>query len=295
MTNSLPAIGVFAPSSRITPEKFEAGLAVLKSRYKVIVHPQTYAELHQSAGTTAEKIAAYHDLLKNPDVGIIVAAAGGNRAAHMLEGIDWELVSKYPKPLMGFSDTTALLNGISARTGIGGFFGPVVQSFGTLTPEDLNRAFSSIEGRPYEFSTKDTDVLFPGKAEGPLFGGTMSVLASLSGTPYFPDMTGSILFLEDIGDETSRIDRMMLQLRRAVPFSSLKGIVFGDFLNLQDTGRPFGFTLEDILREHTQGLTIPVVMNAPFGHGSRLATLPVGKTARLECDKNNTFELLISR
>jgi muramoyltetrapeptide carboxypeptidase len=294
MTKKLPSIGIFAPSSRITPEKFEAGLAVLKNRYDVFVHPQTYAEQNQSAGTTEGKIAAYHDLLNDPNVDVIIAAAGGNRATHMLDAIDWELVRTHPKPVMGFSDTTALLCGIAAKTGIGSIFGPVVQSFSFLSPEDKDRAFTAIEGRPYDFPGTG-DVLAPGTARGPLLGGTLSVLVSLIGTSYFPNMSGGILFLEDTGEETSRIDRMILQLRRVIPFSSLQGIIFGEFSGIQDTGRPFGFTLKDILQEHTNGLDIPVVMNAPFGHGPRLAPLPFGKKAHMICAAGcDTFDLLIS-
>ena len=118
--------------------------------------------------------------------------------------------------------------------------------------------------------------------EGTLVGGNLSVFQALIGTPYMPSPENSILFIEDIGDHLSRYDRMIGHLRLSGYLDKLSGIIVGEFLKTQDNpDRPFGFTLEDIIREHTAGLNIPVLMNAPFGHGDHLPAFPIGARVTL--------------
>lgn len=278
-------IGIMAPSSRVDSSVLSQAVQKLESMgFNVYVHPQTYAAQGQSAGTPQEKAEALHDLYRNPDIKAIFAAAGGNQAmGFQLDRLDYDLIRQHPKILMGFSDVTIILNAVNKETGTVTFHGPTVQTIGRgrVTEEQLTQCFNLLGGQPADVPLASSKVIHAGTAQGPLIGGNLSLLVTLLGTPEQPDFTGKILFIEDAGDEYSRIDRMLHHLRRAGVFEQVSGIVFGGFDNLKDSDTPYDKTVEQMIREVTEGLEIPVVMGAPFGHGGDLYTLPVGAPARL--------------
>ncbi|MES2729385.1 MAG: LD-carboxypeptidase [Pseudomonadota bacterium] len=274
-------IHILAPASKIILDTFAAGCDVLRARgFNPVIHPQCYAEDRQSAGTIAEKAVALQSILDMPDPQIIWAAAGGNRTAHLLPLLRPGPVQHM---MVGFSDITALLHAPFLR----GIFGPSVQRLATLNAADSDYVFNLLTGQATAYSLSDCIVLRPGKAQAPILAGTLSLLTALCGTPYMPDLRGCILAIEDVNEQASRIDRMLWQLREAIPFQSLAGLILGDFGDLPATGRPFGFTLEDIVREHIAPYDFPVVMNAPFGHGPRLQSIPQGATAVLQATALN--------
>lgn len=280
--NKGDTIGIIAPSSYIESDKLDAGVAVLRDYgFKIFIHPQTLARDNQSAGTPAEKAAALHEVFTSPDVKAVIAAGGGNRSLHALSGIDFAVLKNNPKIYMGFSDSTALLQALASKAGLTSIHGPVIKTLPKHDASMLDHAFSLLAGKAGAYPLNGSTPLQEGQAEGPLFGGNLSTLCAMIGTGYLPDLSGAILLLEDTHEELSRIDRMLWQLRHAVPFRQLAGLVFGQFTNSLDSGRPFGFTLEDILREHTADMSGPVIMNAPFGHGDQLYALPIGVQARL--------------
>lgn len=267
-------IGVFAPSSYVEAADIEAAKILMRERgYEVQVHRQTLERDNQSAGTHTQKIAALHDLYRDSSIDVIWAAGGGNRALHILSDLDFDLIRANPKPMIGFSDVTALLNGISAKTGITNIHGPVFKQISDR--HNLDDILSGNLTMPLD----DAQVVRRGKAEGPLFGGNLSLFQYL-----LPDdaYDGAIVFLEDCHEELSRIDRMFLHLRRSGVFERASGLVFGQFTDLKDSARPFGFTLEEIVQEHTEGLDIPILMNAPFGHTKENYPFMIGAHAVLD-------------
>lgn len=275
------SIGIMAPSSFVERADIESGVAVLKSHgFEVFVHPQTYERHNQSAGTHEQKIAAFHDLVRDETIKAVFFAGGGNRALHLLDGLDFDLIRTHPKIYMGFSDGTVLLNAITARTGIITYHGPVVKRLTTNAELEFNLRL--LKGEEDTIILEGANILHKGHAEGWLIGGNLSAFRRLVGSTEMPDATGAILFLEDVGEELSRIDADFCFLKRAGIFDKISGLILGQFSNLQDTGRPFGFTFDDIVAEHTAGLKIPVLTNAPFGHGDALIALPIGAKAKLD-------------
>jgi len=276
--NSGDTIGIMAPSGYVTEDQIAPAVDLLKTRgYEVYIHPQTYARDHQSAGTTKEKISALHDLFKNTDIRAVFAAGGGNRALHILDHLDDGLIRANPKILMGYSDTTALLNTICSRAQLMTFHGPVVKQF---TDGSLDNALALLTGKTEEINLEGSEILRSGIAEGTLIGGNLSLVQYLLND--LPPEKPYILMLEDIGEELSHLDRTLCHLKRSGLFGNCAALIFGEFLDLKDTGRPYGLTFEDIVREHTNELDIPVLINAPFGHGKRQTALPIGCRARLE-------------
>ena len=290
-------IGLMAPSSRVDRDTLAKSCRWLENYgFRAKIHPQAYAAFGQSAGTAAQKAAALRDLLTDPGVDAIMSARGGNRAATMLPDLDDALFARHPKPIIGYSDTTALLNAVTARTGLVTFHGPSVSSFVNGTVErDLEFAFRLLAGGETVLPLWGSIVLNGGSAEGRLAGGNLSSLCGLLGTPWQPDFDGAILFLEDAGDELSRYDRMLIQLGNAGAFAQAAAVIVGDISCRNDSGAvPFGFTVADVLDQHFGALPCPVVRGAPFGHGLENVTLPIGMTARLDAARDRDVVLTLS-
>lgn len=274
-------IGIMAPSSYVEEADIEAGAAVLRKHgFKVFIHPQSAARLHQSAGTHEQKRDALHELVKNPEIKAVVFAGGGNRALHLLEHLDYDLIRTNPKIYMGFSDSTAVINAITARTGLITYHGPVAKRLADNPQLEFNMRL--LKGEENVIPLTGANVLHKGHAEGWLIGGNTSLFQYLITSGDMPDATGAILFLEDCYEEWSRIDRYFCYFKRSGILDKISGLVLGQFTNMLDTGTPFGFTFEDIIAEHTAGLKIPILTNAPFGHGENLYALPIGQKAKLD-------------
>lgn len=273
-------IGVFAPSSYVEKSDIEKSKAVLEKRgYEVFIHPQTYERLNQSAGTHLQKALAFQGLWQRDDIDVLWAAGGGNRCLHLLESLNFKALKAKSKILIGFSDVTALLTAVYTHTGLTVFHGPVFKNLHRYG--QLDHCLNLLGGKNAPYPAEDFKVISEGAASGPLIGGNLSIFQ------YLPQMLpgafwrGAILFLEDCNEELSKIDRMFLYLKRTGILENTAGLICGQFTEMRETGRPYGFTLPDIVREHTENFDIPVIMNAPFGHGQALFTLPVGHTAVL--------------
>jgi muramoyltetrapeptide carboxypeptidase len=280
-------IGVMAPSSSVEHDDIERSCAFLEARgYRVFVHPQTYFSHEQMAGTRAEKIEALHALYARADIKAIWAAGGGNRALDLIDGLDYGLIRANPKPIVGFSDVTALLNAVYAHTGIAGIHGPVFKQLGDH--QHSAQALAMLEGRDEAalMSLEGATVLRAGDADGVLIGGNLSVLQYLPQSVPKGFFEGRILFLEDCGDELSRIDRMFLHLKRVGVLGGISGLILGEFIDMGETGRPFGLSIEEIVMEHMEGTDCPIVADMPFGHGKKLYPMLVGGRIELNMTKH---------
>lgn len=283
-------IGVMAPSSRVEESDLQASVDLLhKHGYKTFIHPQTFEKLHQSAGTNEQKRDALHALVKNPDIKAIFFATGGNRALHLLGLLDFSLIRSHPKIYMGFSDNTALLNAITARTGLITYHGPTFRRISKNPQIDFNLRL--LKGEETTIALESATTLRKGHAEGWLIGGNISLFQYLIHSGDMPDATGAILFLEDCYEEWSRIDRDFCFFKRSGIFDKISGLILGQFTDMLDTGTPFGFTFEDIIAEHTAGTKFPILTNAPFGHGENMVALPIGAKAKLH---GTTLEIMQS-
>ncbi len=274
-------IGVMAPGGYVEKPDIELAKTFMESQgYRIDVHAQTFARRGQMAGTAQERADAFHDLVKDPEIRAIWAAGGGNGVLRMLPLIDFDLIKNNPKQIIGFSDVTALLNAIYAKTGLIACHGSVFKNI--HNHKDAQTLLDLLAGEDTALPLDNADVLKGGEAHGPLLGGNLSVFQALIGTDYMPDTNGAILFFEDCNEELSRMDRMLCHFKHAGILKNAAALLFGQFKNMSDSGRPFGFTIEDIIREHTSGLNVPVIMNAPFGHGEDLFPLPVGSKGKID-------------
>jgi muramoyltetrapeptide carboxypeptidase len=279
-----PTFGICAPSSCAVPENLTAGIEKLRALgHDLVIHPQAHGRWGQTqlAGTVDEKITALYDLMGDPNVDMVLTACGGQTAGHLLDRLDF---SRLTKPIIGYSDTTALLVPTYHQTGRIQYHGPGATWFrGERVRDDLYQQMMSVlMGTATDIPLMDSVVKKPGMGTGRLIGGNLIAFQHLLHTPWCPSLDGTILFFEDVGDELSSIDRILNYFRLLGLFDRAAGVIFGQFTNMKDTGRPFGFTMDEIIATHTAAAKCPIVTNGPFGHSGLLVTFPVGAMATLD-------------
>ena len=253
------------------------------------------------AGTDAERASDLNAAFRDPSVSAVWCVRGGYGSGRLLPLLDWEAIARSPKPLIGFSDITALLNGIHARTGLVTFHGPNAgDGFSEFTLSELKRVLMKAEpaGRiaappPVEpregFVDRENRIrrVVPGKGRGRLVGGNLSVFDTLVGTPYEPPLDGALLFLEEIGEEPYRIDRWLTHLVLSERLRRLAGIAIGkcrDCVPAEKSSHQGSWSWQDVVAERLGSLGVPMVVGLRFGHVPEKSTLPVGVLAELDAD-----------
>jgi muramoyltetrapeptide carboxypeptidase len=274
-------IAVLAISGPSDPERIRlAGEHIEARGHRVTIAPNVGARHHEYlAGSDDERAEILNRALRSGDYDAIFFARGGYGAMRILDRIDYAAIRARPIPIVGFSDLTALHQAMATHAGVVGFHGPMLNlDFHDRLTEDRERwLWDLLAGKaPMERSFAGDDVLASGEAEGPLFGGCLSLTAALMGTPYDFWIPGGIWFWEDTGEPRYRIDRMLTHLRLAGRFDELAGIAIGE---LRDCGEEAALT--ELLVETFVPLGIPVVRNLPFGHRGNNLALPIGVRARL--------------
>ncbi len=288
--NKGDTIGVFAPSSYVEKSDIEKSKAIMESHgFKVFIHPQTYERENQSAGNHLQKTLAFQGLWQRNDIKAIWAAGGGNRCMHLLETINFSRLGNNPKILIGFSDVTSLLNAVYAHTGVVTFHAPIFKHLHKY--KQLDHLLDLLSAKIVNYPVNNENILKSGSAKGKLIGGNLSIFQYLPQTLPNDFYKGGILFLEDCNEELSRIDRMFLHLKRLGVLDDINALVLGQFSNIKESGREFGYSMKDIISEHISGLDIPVLYNLPFGHGKDLYSMPIGINAKIDTDAKE-FTLL---
>lgn len=238
------------------------------------------------AGTDQERAADINAMFADPEVDGIFAYTGGWGTPRVLPLLDYEMIRRNPKVLIGFSDITALVNSIHQNTGLVTFHGPnAASNFEPYTLENMRRVIMSTdpigtltnpEKRESELIQRRwrTYTIRGGRARGRLVGGNLTLLASIMGTPYEVDTDGAILFLEDTNEAIYRVDRMLTQLALGGKFRNLRGVLFGYCTNC--SAERSSFSLEQLLADHFAGLGVPVLGGLAFGHIEQKLTFPLG-------------------
>ncbi len=297
-------VGVIAPASGLKPESFDQALQKLRGLgFKTKVGKFARGVRGLFSGTEAERTHDVHWAFTDPDVRAIWCVRGGDGAPRILPELDWALIRKNPKILVGYSDISALHTALQQQCGLVTFHGPVASSTFTdyskthllnvlMNPSPRYRIeLSGAHQNPTSELFK-TEAITAGRARGPLIGGNLTVLMSLAGTPWaLAGVKGKLLFLEDIDEEPYRVDRMLTQLRQTVDLRSLAGVVLGVFAGCiakPDKPQP---TVLEVFKERLGDLGIPVIYGLSIGHIREQCTLPIGIAAELDTT-NATLTLL---
>ena len=289
-------VGLIAPAGVLrSADQLEASAqAVRDLGFAPKIGRHALARFGFLAGTDRERAADLMTMVTDDSVDAILCVRGGWGCARILPLLDYDAIRANPKPIIGYSDVTALLLAIYARAGLVTFHGPVGIS---TWPGTTARAFLDVLGGgrtlSLEGETRDRriagETVRGGIAEGPFAGGNLSVIAALAGTGYLPDLDGHVVFLEEVGEESYRLDRLFTQLQQAGILRNPAAVVFGQCKQCSDGGS--SWTAEEVLRDHLGGYQCPAWIGAPIGHVSPVYTLPIGVPVRTDADAG-TLEML---
>ena len=290
------AISVAAPASFAQPERVERGLDALRALGYVPRLSQHAVERGPLffAGTREERLADLHAAFADETTSAVICLRGGYGSNYLLDGLDLSLIRNHPKPFFAYSDLTGVQLRLLDRLGLPAFHGPMAAAdFYLENGVHLASFQAAITGEPYQVGPAEgLRTLKPGRARGTLYGGCLSILVSLLGTPYEPQTEGKLLFLEDVNAKPYQIDRMLWQLRQAGKLDGVRGIVFGEMLDCASPGASATLLDEVILRvfEDFDG---PIAIGLRSGHVSREnVTLTFGVEAELRIDEEATLEMI---
>jgi muramoyltetrapeptide carboxypeptidase len=279
-------VGIIAPSSGFRRDEFEAGCAyLLRLGYRPFHLPSIFERDLYFGGSVERRVAELHQMFRRPEVKAILCARGGYGCNYLLPHLNLDLIRANPKIFVGCSDVTTLLTYLSDAAGLVTFHGPMVAGDfareGGVDGASWMAAVSSSAANSREFRSDEVQVLVPGSAEGVLYGGCLSLLVSSLSTPYEIRTEGTILFIEDRAERPYRIDRMLMQLKLAGKFDSVRGIIFGEMIDCEEPGTR-DYSLPQVIMRIVADLRVPIVFGVKSGHvSSNALTLPFGVQTRL--------------
>lgn len=291
---SLPAggtIGLIAPSSAPKAGQPEALAHALESRgYNVRIHPQVHARAGQLAGSDAQRVQAIHDVFADPAIHAVVCVRGGSGGNRLLDKIDYAMLARNPKPFVGLSDITVLLNAIARKAGFVTYHGPMFRALAGANADarSMDNMLAVLGGRDWQLDFPDVSVEREGDVIAPLWGGNITLLENLMATPWDWSADASAMMIEDVGEAVYSLDRSLQHLALAGRFADIKALIVGEMIEITDgIGRnpkagdpPYGMSFRDIVMEKLPA-GIPVAFDVPCGHGAYATTLPLGQTLKL--------------
>jgi muramoyltetrapeptide carboxypeptidase len=288
-------VGLIAPASAVSPSQIERAQ---NNMYRMRLQPQLgrhVAGLHgYLAGTDRQRANDINAMFADPSIKAVFAISGGWGCARLLPLLDWDVIRANPKLLIGYSDITALHLAFAAQAGFPTIHAPNagnswdVSSWNSLWWLAFTGEHPVLGGvREEEMTGRMGRTIQSGQATGRLIGGNLTVLSTLMGSSWVPDMDGAILFLEDVSEAPYRIDRMLQQLKLAGVLDRIGGVVFGQCTRCDrptDGEIELGFSLDEILDHHLARLGIPAIVGANIGHVRNQLSLPVGLPVELDAD-----------
>ncbi|MHB1418456.1 MAG: S66 peptidase family protein [Bacillota bacterium] len=282
-------VGVIAPASHIHQrERIAKGVEALeKMGFNVVMGSFVYGRDGYLAGTDQERVADINKMFSAPEIEAIFCLRGGYGSLRLLHLLDYRMIRKHAKILVGYSDITALHLALTRKTGLVTFHGAMVASDlgNELTGYTLNsfkKALTTVGPLgPLPLPEGLTPIeIYPGETEGELIGGNLSLIIATLGTPYEIETSGRILFLEEINEEPYRVDRMLTQLRLSGALDRVAGLVIGECVACQSRQRgdeaDGGYSLLEVLTDRLGSLGVPCLYGLPLGHGRNKATIPLG-------------------
>ncbi len=287
-------IGLVSPSSPSPDhERIQQAVLYLESRgYRVKPAKHFNCRTENRHDLDHRKLHDLHEMFADRSVKAVFCLRGGSGATRLLEDIDYDLISKNPKILAGYSDVTALSVALFARTGLITFSGPMLATelhAPSLYTEEHFWKMLSAPGATHEivnYPEHPRSILREGAAEGVLIAGNLTVLSCLAGTPYMPSTDEAILLFEDINEEPYRIDRLLSHFYNAGLLRHCRGLLFGQFTRnaMQfDCRHP----LIDIFRYYTQKTNeIPAAAGISYGHIEDMFTVPIGARCSIIASEN---------
>ena len=258
--------------------------------YKVIVADSCREEYGYLSGTDASRAKGLNQMFRDDRVDAAVCMRGGYGVTRILDRVDFDVIRANPKLLLGYSDITALHTAIHEKVGMVTIHGPMPDrawmEFDDFSRRSMLRALTSTEplGTLYNPEGTAPKCVVPGRCEGRLVGGNLSLIAALCGTPYQLNPEGKVLLLEDVGEYVYRLDSMLTQLRLAGMFERCAGVVLGGFTNCTEEYERYALHLEDVIQDVIVPAGKPVLANMSIGHTPSKITVPLGVRCAVDAE-----------
>ncbi len=285
-------IGVVAPAGPLNPGRFRRGLELLRGSFALRVATDIARSDGYLAGTDDERAGELDRMLRDPDVRAIIVARGGYGIMRILARLDADALRRDPKPIVGYSDATALL-AWAERAGVRGIHGPMVSQLDELPDEDVATLITrlTVTTAPGRLPWTLAPIGAPrdGDVEGTLRGGNLTLLSQLVGTPWQIEARDTVMLLEEVGEKPYALDRYLTHLGLAGALAGAAGVVLGALTRCTDPPRATGAPDDDgpahaVVDERLRSLGIPGGRGAPVGHGKRNVALPWGARVTLHAD-----------
>ena len=272
-------IGIVAPGGAVDLSVIQEGQKALERMgFTVMVPDDLLAPQAYLAAPDRKRAEVFNRMFEDKTISGIICARGGFGAMRMLPYVDFALIQRHPKIVVGFSDVSALLVNIYQRSHVVTYHGPVMITLphaSDMTLKMLEAALLS--GPSYRIDLEDLYVLLPGRVKGQLIGGNLSTLCHLAGTPYMPSFVDHVVFLEDVNEPLYKIDRMLTQIQLTGAFDHIKGVILGRFEKCGDVDSLYALVQDKLI-----SYGIPIVAGVAAGHVSDNLTLPIGFTADID-------------
>lgn len=289
-------VSVISPASFANGERVESGMERLRA-LGFAPRPGASTQVRGPlyfAGTPEARLADLHAAFAEKETSIVAAVRGGYGSNYLLNGLDLEMLRTHPKPFFGYSDLTGIQLHLLDQLGLPAFHGPMVAAdFANTDGVHLPSFRAALAGEPYTLSAEEgLRALKPGTARGTLYGGCLSILVAMLGTPWEPATEGKLLFVEDLAAKPYQADRMLWQLRNAGKLKGVRGLVFGEMVDCTSPGAPESL-LEDVILQFFHDADFPVAIGLRSGHVSREnITLTFGVEAELTAGATTQLKLL---
>jgi len=279
-------IGICAPSGTIDAEALARATTYLEAAgHRIITTPQTTMRWRYFAGPDQDRLDAFHSLLADPTIDIIMAARGGYGWTRLLAHIDFDAVAATDKIIVGFSDFTAFNLAALAKTGLITFAGPMATSDfgnGDVSPFMESHFWPLLAASDHAIQVDGEQLYSSQIIEGQLWGSNLSLLAHLVGTPYMPTIENGILFIEEIAEEPYAVERMFFQLYHAGILHRQRALILADVDNCKPSAKSRSpYCMAEVIESLRSLLPIPILTGLPFGHVREKITLPVGGHASI--------------
>jgi len=285
-------IGVISPAWPPVEDRLKLGLSYLENRGFHIKIGKNVGKIHgYFAGTDDERLADLHDMFTDPEIDMIICTRGGWGGLRLVNKINYELIMKNPKLLIGYSDITTIQLALWTKVSLPSFSGPMVgvemgKGILNFTEEHLwNQIYNDNPFYHFNYKQTNASVLQSGYSKGVLLGGCLSLVCHLIGTDYSPDYSGAILFLEDVGEKPYKIDRYLAHLKQAGLFDQINGLILGDFIDCIADKDEVTLHLDEILDDYFSNASFPVIRNFPYGHGDLKFSMPIGVNTILNTER----------
>jgi muramoyltetrapeptide carboxypeptidase len=284
-------IGITCPSGYVAEDRVTYAIKVLEDwGFKVKKGETIGTEHFYFSGNDTQRLADLQRMLDDPSIDAILMGRGGYGMSRIIDDLDFNAFLDHPKWICGFSDITVLHSHIQANYGIATLHSPMCGAFKPETEHEayLHTLQKALKGEPLSYLIPPASYNKFGTATGVLTGGNLAILAHLTGSQSEAGTAGKILFIEDISEYLYNIDRLMLNLKRAGKLEELKALVVGGFTDTQDTERPFGQTVEELILDKVKEYDYPVCFNFPCGHQEVNHTLMLGAEHTLVVNEHGT-------